>query len=57
MLGLVKRDENGEIRYGHLFLNDQSVCENWLRRLKLAGFSYFLKYSDVQGRHSLMFCR
>jgi hypothetical protein len=57
MLGLVKRDTDGKIRYGHLFLSDPVVRENWMRRLKSAGFDYLFTYSDVQGRCSLAFAR
>ena len=56
MLALAKYD-NGMLTSGHMFLSDALVQQNWMKRLRKAGFTYLLTYHDVQGRFSIMFSR
>ena len=56
MLALT-RYVDGKLTSGHLFLADARVQQNWVKRLRRAGFTYLLTYHDVQGRFSIMFSR
>jgi|GEM_PF-5352271 len=56
MLALAKYTD-GILTSGHLFLTDALVQQNWMKRLRRAGFTYLLTYHDVQGRFSIMFSR
>lgn len=57
VLSLKRYDRAGRLLSGHLFLQDALVQQNWMKRLKTAGFTYRMTYHDVQGRFSIMFSR
>ena len=56
MLALT-RYVDGKLTSGNLFLSDALAQQNWMKRLRRAGFTYLLTYHDVQGRFSIMFSR
>jgi len=57
MLALARRDSAGTLLSGHLYLSDPLVQQNWVKRLRGAGFTYVLGYHDVQGKFSVIFSR
>ena len=57
MLEMIVRDLDGKLVAGFLFLDNQLVQRNWVKRLRKAGFDYLFEYADKQGSHSIMFAK